>query len=142
MHRTPIIRSIAWLSLFLVVSFEPALAKPPPDVIAEMESLSRVNAALMLCFESAEYKRLSNKEALRIHDLSQRADQIIEYIEKKYSDSNAYTVYTIASIDYKTKPEFTRQLSKSYSRLCALQLVIDAEKQLRVTHSKIMAIKK
>ena len=132
----------SWVVVATLSIYEPILAKPPDKVISQMEALAKVNAALIVCFESPEFNRLSNEKALKVHELSGNADQIIEFIENKFADNNAYAAYMVASIGYKEDAGFRAGLAGRYSRRCAPQLISDADKNIKAIHSRIRSLVK
>ncbi len=116
--------------------------RPPPSVLAQMEILSAIKAALTICVESPEYKSLANKEALKLHDLSMKMEEIIELIEKRYNDENANLAFMIAAVKLRDSPNFLRDFNKTYSRKCAPQLLIDAESSINSVRSKVRGLTK
>lgn len=128
------------LGIFLITNANSK--KPPDNVLSQMEALSRIKAALTICFESQDYKKLSNKEALKMHDISIHMDNSIEIIEKKYNSSDAHLAYMMVARQYKSDPNFLRSFEKTYNKKCAPQAFIDAEIAARKIHSIILSITK
>jgi hypothetical protein len=132
-----------YIFLFGIFLMSNANSKKPPDnVLSQMEALSRIKAALIICFESQDYKKLSNKDALKMHDISINMDKSIEIIEKKYNSSDAHLAYMVVAKQYKSDPNFLLSFERTYSKKCAPQVFIDAEIASRKIHSTILSITK
>lgn len=131
------------LTIFLVVlALMPHVsnARPPDPVLKQMEVMARINAAIGICIDSSEFKRFDSNKALKFFDISIKIDYIIEEIAERYNDKGAHLVYTLASQDLRQSAEFRRGFFRSYSRPCAEQLLVDAEKEISDTRSRVRAL--
>ncbi len=115
-------------------------AKPPKEILEQMEVMARINAAISTCIDSSEYKVLRSERALEFHDVSFKIDRIIESIEKSYNDNAAYMAYKLASLEIKESSDFNRIFRRTYSRFCADQLLIDMNKSVRAVEVRVNAL--
>lgn len=116
------------------------MAKPPKEILEQMETMARINAAISTCIDSSEYKALRAEKALEFHDVSFKIDRIIETIEKSYSDNVAYMAYKVASLEIKESSDFNRIFRRTYSRSCADQLLIDMNKSVRAVEVRVKSL--
>ena len=130
------------LLLLFLISSNTYCAKPPDEVLTQMEILSRVEAAIQVCLNSPEYKKLPATEALKFHDVSIKASDIIEIIEKRYDDKYAYAAFMTASMQIGSTNDFKRDFNKTYSRKCAEQLLLDASGTLNTVRDRIKSLAK
>jgi hypothetical protein len=130
---------LAPLFLCLVSTYASAV-KPPAEVLSQMETMATVQAAIEICLNSTEYKNLSATEALKFHDVSLTASNIIESIEKRYDDQYAYMAFITASIKISESLEFKRDFAKTYSRKCAQQLLTDSNQTLNSVRTRINSL--
>jgi hypothetical protein len=128
-----------WISIILMA---PSItsAKPPQDILEQMEIAARINAAISICLDSSEYKAMRSEKALQFHDVSLKIDRIIEIIEKNYGDDRAYLAYKLASLEIKESPEFIGKFRRTYSRSCADQLLSDMTKSVRAVEAKVNSL--
>jgi hypothetical protein len=105
-----------------------------------MEIMATVQAAIEVCLNSSEYKKLSDTDALKFHDVSLTASSIIESIEKRYDDQYAYMAFITTSIKIGESPEFKRDFAKTYSRKCAQQLLTDSNQTLNSVRTQINSL--
>jgi hypothetical protein len=136
-------KKINYLELIVLMIFLIPLtttAKPPKEILEQMEVMARINAAISTCIDSSEYKALRAERALDFHDLSFKIDRIIETIEKSYSDNVAYMAYKVASLEIKESSEFNRTFRRTYSRSCADQLLIDMNKSVRAVEVRVKSL--
>lgn len=126
-----------WAIVLLAFFHFSVWPKPPVKVLEQMDALSKIHAMVLVCFESAEYKRLPSEDALKFHRINQLADGVIELVEKKYSDPDAYMAFMYASSGYKSDSNFRRRLVQIYSRPCPPQFLIDAEREIQIIHQLV-----
>jgi len=130
---------LAPLFLCLASTYASAV-KPPAEVLTQMEIMATVQAAIEMCLNSTEYKKLSATEALKFHDVSLAASNIIELIEKRYDDQYAYMAFITSSIKIGESLEFKRDFAKTYSRRCAQQLLADSNETLNSVKNRINSL--
>jgi hypothetical protein len=134
------IGNIVLINVLFLVSNLTFAAKPPQQVIQQMEILARVQAAYQLCFASIEYKKLPATEALRFHDISIKIGEIAEIIEKRYNDDAAYMAIMTAALTISESPEFQSSFLRTYSKKCAPQLLIDSSETIKTVRARINGI--
>ncbi|NBQ48518.1 MAG: hypothetical protein EBU33_08715, partial [Sphingobacteriia bacterium] len=129
--------------IFLIISLfiENAFAEKPPEAIIEqLGVMATVQAAIHMCISSSEYKKLSATAALRFHDVTLRATDIIEIIENRYKDDVAYMAFMSASIKIGDSSEFKRNFAKTYSKKCTEQLLIDTTETLSAVKERVNSL--
>lgn len=112
-------------------------AKPPNEILDQMVILSNIEATIGTCLNSIDYKKLNADEALKFHYVSNDVSNVIEKIEKRYSDDMAYLVVKMTAQEIIEKKDFKEFFAKTYSRKCAPQMLIDMKEALQITSKKI-----
>jgi hypothetical protein len=115
-------------------------AKPPSEILDQLGILSNIEATIGMCLNSEEYKKLNADQALKFHDVSINIGIVVMGIEKKYDDNMAYIAVFSAAQDILATAKFKNIFSKSYSRKCAPQILVDTNEALNVTSNKIKSI--
>jgi hypothetical protein len=116
------------LILLLMFSGTHALsAKPPPDVMQSVDNLAMTGASLNNCFESNEYKKLSAKQASRIHDTSSKIENIVTGIQNYYRDTNLLPAYYVAVARYMDSTSIKQQTIQRYKSLCSNTFIDSVE---------------
>lgn len=126
-----------FLLLFFCLSNSSYGAKPPSAILDQMSILSNIEATINICLDSEDYKKLNSDQALKFHAVSNKIGIIIEDIEKKYNDDMAYLVVKMTAMDLSKNSNFKSIFSKTYSRNCAPQILIDTNKALDSTSNNI-----
>jgi hypothetical protein len=121
----------------LLVSSNSFAAKPPPDVIEQMEILASVEAAVRICTDSNEYMKMPATEALKFNDISMKSGDIIDLIQKRFNDDLAYLAFITASIKISESPQFRSKFSKTYSKKCSAQLLTDSNQTINSVESRV-----
>lgn len=135
------IKIVAWALLGYLLCGD-AFGRPPSKILAEMENLAKVRAALMVCFDSASYDKLPTQVALNWHSLNSRIDDAIALVEKKYNDDNAYPALMVAAVTYAGDRSFLTSLAATYSGPCVPQVFMDASEMTGTITRKIRAFTK
>ena len=73
-RRQGILNKTMMIILGLLVCPITAHAATPKPMINNVATLSEASAALNVCFESSEYKQLSDEQALTLHSLNMRIE--------------------------------------------------------------------
>ena len=92
----------------------PSLAEVPKPMVDNAYKLTEAAAVLNVCFESAEYKKLSSERALKMHDLIIRLTDLVEKISKHYNDETILLTYELMRVEMSSDPELKEYARKEY----------------------------
>jgi hypothetical protein len=133
----PQVSYLAFLfSTYSVLTF----ARPPAPVIAQMETLARVEAAIGICTSSSEFKKIDPNRALQFFDVSFKIEDLIVEIEKRYNDKDAYAAYKYASIKIGESVEFRQAFSNTYRSPCMEKMRVDSLREIDTVRVQLRAI--
>ncbi len=105
--------------------------RPPPDVMRSLESLSLVSAAINICFDSVDAKKLSSQRYLVLSDIISDTEDIAEWISKKYSEKSIPLAFQAAVAGHMASTEYQTKLRRRYNNLCSVELQDESRQTLR-----------
>lgn len=103
-----------------------SLAQVPKPMVDNVYKLTEAAAVLNVCFESAEYKKLSSERALKMHGLIIRLTDLVEKISKHYNDETILLTYELMRVEMSSDPELKEYVRKEY-RYCGDRLFREME---------------
>jgi hypothetical protein len=129
----------ALVLLLVCVSTMAFSAKPPPEVVQSIDNLAMTGASLNNCFQSNEFKKLSTKQAMRIHDSSSQIESIVTKIQSHYRTSNLLPAYHVAVVQYMDSTSIKQQTIQRYRSLCSNTFIDAVEAYVNQSNQKINA---
>lgn len=105
---------IVLIVIFTVLISSPSWAEVPKPMMDNVQNLAEAAAVLNVCFESADYKKLSTEKALKMHGLSIRLTDLIEKILKYYNDESLLWSYELMQLEMSSDPELKEYVRKKY----------------------------
>ncbi len=126
-------------SLLLCFSAVTLSAKPPPEMMQVVDNLAMTGASLNNCFKSTEYKNLSTKQSMRIHDSSSEIESIVTKIQNYYRTSNLLPAYHITVVQYMESHSIKQQTIQRYKSLCSNAFIDAVEAYVNQSNQKINA---
>ena len=105
---------IGFFVICTTLIFSPSLAEVPKPMVDNVHKLTEAAAILNVCFESAEYKKLSSEKALKMHGLIIRLTDLVEKISKHYNDENFLLTYELMKVEMSSDPELKEYVRKEY----------------------------
>lgn len=104
---------------------------PPPEVMRNLESLSLVSAAINICLDSADAKKLSNQRYLALSDIISDVENMVERISEKYREKSIPLAFQVAVVGHMESTEYRSKLRRRYKNFCAAELQEESGQTLR-----------
>ena len=101
--------------------------KPPPVMMANIDSMAVLNATITTCLKSREYKKLAATEALNIHDIKMKAEDLVRSIEEYYGEDAVFLTYQLRTSHYMDLNEFKKDISVRYGNACSPKFLNEAK---------------
>ena len=105
---------IGLIVIFTALISSPSWAEVPKPMLDNVHNLTEAAALLNVCFESADYKRLSSEKALKMHGLIIRLTDLVEKISKYYNDESLLLTYELMKVEMSSDPELKEYVRKKY----------------------------
>ena len=122
----------ATLFVLGITLFSNAYAERPPKLALEkVAALATLNAAITICFQSQDYKKLGNESAINLHRLSSRIEDLVVKIQDQYSDSRLLTGYNLLVNERREAREFRIRLQEQIGSPCSSKLYTKVEEEVR-----------
>lgn len=131
LHRCALLLSLMFFGVHALA------AKPPPEIMASADNLAMVGASINNCFESSEYKKLSNAQTMRIHSTSSQIEDVVTKIQNHYSTTNLLPAYYVAVVGYMKSNSIKQQTIQQYKSLCSNSFIDSVETFVKQSDRKI-----
>lgn len=106
-----------------------ALGETPKPMRASISRLTDAGAVLNICFENPSYKKLSDTDAIKVHELLMRTERVVESIATHYNDDILLTTYEMAKVKMSDDPSL-REYAKAKYQYCGPSLLTDMDAYL------------
>lgn len=115
-----------------ITLFSNAYAERPPKLALEkVAALATLNAAITICLQSQDYKKLGNESAINLHRLSSKIEDLVVKIQDQYSDSRLLTGYHLLVNERTGAREFRIRLQEKFGSPCSSKLYTEVEQEVR-----------
>lgn len=114
--------------------------RPPELALKAIASLASLNAALTICFQSNEYKKLGNESAINLHRLSSRIEDLVVKIQDQYSDSRLLSGYHLLVNEHAVSQDFRIRQQEQFGSPCGSNIYTKIESQFRDEEHSIRVV--
>lgn len=116
----------AIVAVFLVASLGAVAAAPPPQMMANVYSLTEASAVLTVCIESPAFTALAPEKAAQVQRQRARIGELVRNIAKYYKDAELQGTYEATRARIAGEPQMQGYAKGKY-QYCGDALLRDME---------------